>query len=160
MAASSPFFEKILQKSKHPHPLIYLRGFQSKNMVSILDFLYFGEANVFQEDLDSFLAIAEEIQLKGLTGQTPSDLVKEQGDAPFSEPIDKNHAILMKPTTRRQDVIPNINVQSKTSSALAIPNHSRPDLQALDENTKAMMEKGLNMILNGNKNGKPQQTIS
>ena len=27
LAASSPFFEKILQKSKHPHPLIYLNGF-------------------------------------------------------------------------------------------------------------------------------------
>ena len=67
LAASSPFFERILQKSKHPHPLIYLRGFQSKDFLSILDFLYFGEANVYQEDLDSFLAIAEEIQLKGLT---------------------------------------------------------------------------------------------
>ena len=63
LASSSPFFQKILQKSKHSHPLIYLRGFQSKDFVCILDFLYFGEANVYQEDLDSFLAIAEEIQL-------------------------------------------------------------------------------------------------
>ena len=78
LAASSPFFEKILQKSKHPHPLIYLKGFQSKDFVSIMDFLYFGEANVFQEDLDSFLAIAEDIQLKGLTGQTSGDLIEEQ----------------------------------------------------------------------------------
>ena len=71
LASSSPFFEKILQKSKHLHPLIYLRGFQSKDFASILDFLYSGEANVYQEDLDSFLAIAEEFKLKGLTGQTP-----------------------------------------------------------------------------------------
>ena len=63
LASSSPFFQKILKNSKHPHPLIYLRGFQSKDFVCILDFLYFGEANVYQEDLDSFLAIAEEIQL-------------------------------------------------------------------------------------------------
>ena len=67
LACSSPFFEKILQKNKHPHPLIYLKGFHSRDFLPILDFLYFGEANVFQEDLDSFLAIAEEIQLKGLT---------------------------------------------------------------------------------------------
>ena len=26
LAASSPIFEEILQKSKHPHPMIYLRG--------------------------------------------------------------------------------------------------------------------------------------
>ena len=59
MASSSPFFEKILQKSKHPHPLICLRGFQSKGFAPILDFLYFG--HIYQENLDSFLAIAEEI---------------------------------------------------------------------------------------------------
>ena len=46
LASSSPFFDKILQKNKHPHPLLYLKGFQSKDFTSILDFLYFGEANV------------------------------------------------------------------------------------------------------------------
>ena len=160
LSSLSPFFRKILQKNKHPHPLIYLKGFQSKDFVSILDFLYSGEANVYQEDLDSFLAIAEEIQLKGLTGQTPSDLVEDQGDAPYSEPIHQSHVIPKKPTTRRQDVIPNVDVQSKTSSTLAIPNHSRTDLQALDEKIKSMMEKGLNMIPRGNKHGKPAQEIS
>ena len=58
LASSSPFFEKMLQKSKHPHPLIYLKGFQSKDFASILDFLYLGQANIYQENLDSFLAIA------------------------------------------------------------------------------------------------------
>ena len=64
-SSSSPLFEKILKKSKHPHPLIYLRGFHSKDFASILDFLYLGQANVYQGDLDFFLAIAQEIELKG-----------------------------------------------------------------------------------------------
>ena len=59
MAASSPFFEQILQKSKHPHPLIYLRGYQSKIFAYLLDFLYSGEAKICEEELDIFLAIAE-----------------------------------------------------------------------------------------------------
>ena len=78
LASSSPFFEKIFQKSKHPHPLIYLKGFWSKDFASILDFLYFGEANIFQEDLDSFLTIADKIKLKGFTGQTSNNVL--QGD--------------------------------------------------------------------------------
>ena len=90
LACSSPLFEKILQNSKLPHSVIYLRGFQSKDFVSILDFLYFGEANVFQEDLDSFLAITEEIQLKGLTDQTSKDLIHEQGEFLHPEPIQKD----------------------------------------------------------------------
>ena len=34
--------------------------------MAVIDFLYLGEANVFQEELDSFLALAEELQLKVL----------------------------------------------------------------------------------------------
>ena len=91
LAASSPFFEKILQKSKHPHPLIYLRGFQSKDFASILDFLYSGEANVYQEDLDSLLAIAHEIKLKGLTGRTSSELLDEHEMPGHFEPAKMNN---------------------------------------------------------------------
>ena len=78
LAASSPFFERILQRNKHPHPLIYLRGFRSDEFEAILDFLYFGETNVYQENLDSSLVIAEELKLKGLTSQTNDDVLQEK----------------------------------------------------------------------------------
>ena len=67
LAASSPFFQKLLGRNKHPHPLIYMRGMKSEDLLAIVDFLYRGEANVFQENLDSFLAVAEELQLKFLS---------------------------------------------------------------------------------------------
>ena len=77
LVSSSPFFEKILQQSKHSGPLIYLKGVLSKYFASILNFIYFGEANVYQEDLDSLLAIAHQTKLKGLPGQTSSELLDE-----------------------------------------------------------------------------------
>ena len=67
LATSSPFFQKLLKMNKHAHPLIYMRGVKSNDLLSIVDFLYCGKANVYQENLDSFLAIAGELQLKGLT---------------------------------------------------------------------------------------------
>ena len=70
LAASSPFFKKLLERNKHVHPLIYMRGLKSEDLLAIIDFLYCGEANVFQENLDSFLSIAKELQLKGSMGQT------------------------------------------------------------------------------------------
>ena len=73
LAASSPFFQKLLQNAKHPNPLIYMRGVKFEDLLAIIDFLYFGETNVFQENLDSFLSIAEELQLKGLMGKTGRD---------------------------------------------------------------------------------------
>ena len=135
--------------------MIYLKGFHSKDFLSIIDFLYFGEANVIQDDLDSFLAIAEEIQLKGLTGQTSSDLIEEQEKTQSFEPILESKDFLKKSTINREDV------QSKTSMDLAIPNQPRRDLQALDEKVKSMMEKSLNMIPDGKRpNGMPKQSKS
>ena len=70
LVASSPFFHNLLKLNKHTHPLIYMRGIKSEDLDAIMDFLYCGEAKVFQGNLDSFLAIAEELQLNGLMGQT------------------------------------------------------------------------------------------
>ena len=87
LAACSPFFQNLLKRNKHPRPLIYMRGVQSLDLLAIIDFLYYGEANVYQENLDSFLAIAEELKLKGLTGQKSSDTLKE--DLANAETVNK-----------------------------------------------------------------------
>ena len=62
LATSSPFFQNILIRNKHEHPLIYMRGMKSDNLVAILDFMFHGEANIYQENLDTFLGIAEELK--------------------------------------------------------------------------------------------------
>ena len=77
LVSSSPFFKNLLQRNKHPHPLIFMRDLKSKDLVAMIDFLYHGEANVFQENLDSFLAIAEELQLKGLHGNQTEAVPEE-----------------------------------------------------------------------------------
>ena len=68
LAASSPFFHNILKRNKHVHSLIYMRGLKFEDLLAIVDFLYYGEANNYQENLDTFLTIAEEFDLKGLNG--------------------------------------------------------------------------------------------
>ena len=69
----------ILKLNKHPNPLIYLKGFKAKDLQSILDFMYYGSTEVFQENLETFLSVAEEIELKGLTRN------KEQNEIPESK---------------------------------------------------------------------------
>ena len=76
LAASSPFFKKLLERNKHVHPLFYMRGLKSEDLLAIIDFLYCGEANVFQENLDSFLSIAEELQLKGKLVKNEMQLIQ------------------------------------------------------------------------------------
>ena len=54
--------------------MIYMRGLKAKDLVAIVDFIYHGEASIYQEDLDGFLALAEELQLNGLAGSDVQNL--------------------------------------------------------------------------------------
>ena len=66
LAACSPFFQHILEKNVHPHPLLYLKGIKSQHLLSIIDFVYTGEVTVLHGQLDEFLETARELKLKGL----------------------------------------------------------------------------------------------
>ena len=81
LAACSPFFRNVLKRNPHQHPLLYLKGVKYKELVCVLNFMYQGEVNVAQEELNSFLAVAEDLRVKGLTQGNSS------GDSkPKSEP--------------------------------------------------------------------------
>ena len=67
LSACSTFFRALLQCNPHQHPLIYLRGVRTTDLQNILDFMYHGEVNVAQDELNSFLAVAEDLKIKGLT---------------------------------------------------------------------------------------------
>ena len=43
ISASSPFFKN----NKHSLPLIYMKGIKANALVSVLDFVYYGEVNIF-----------------------------------------------------------------------------------------------------------------
>ena len=68
LAACSPFFNTVLKKNQQSNPIIYMRGLKAKDLTAVVDFIYHGESNIYQKDLDGFLALAEELQLKGLAG--------------------------------------------------------------------------------------------
>ena len=67
IAACSPFFKQILKRNPHQHPLLYLKGVVYDNLLSVLHFMYRGEVSIAQDQLNSFLAVAEDLQVKGLT---------------------------------------------------------------------------------------------
>ena len=68
ISSASPYFRNILKKNKHSHPLIFLRGLKSKYLEYVVDYIYKGEVEILETDLNDFLCIAEEMELKGLAG--------------------------------------------------------------------------------------------
>jgi len=47
--------------------VVYLRGVASQDLQNIVSFMYDGEVSIAQDQLNSFLAAAEDLQVKGLT---------------------------------------------------------------------------------------------
>ena len=144
LAMSSPYFQNLLKRNKHPHPLIYMRGVKSEDLLAIIDFLYFGEANVTQENLDSFLAIAEELQLKGLMGNVSG--VEAEMSTEFSLNQKKNKIkssvsqfSRVSHNNSNEDIL-NINKNNRT---VALTSYISGNIQELDEKCNSMMEKTL-----------------
>ena len=67
LSSASPVFHDLLKNNPHSSPLIYMRGIKTEELQAIVDFVYCGQASVDQKDLAAFLALAAELQLKGLT---------------------------------------------------------------------------------------------
>ena len=157
LASSSPFFQTLLIRNRHPHPLIYMRGVKSDDLLAIVDFLYCGEANVNQENLDSFLAIAEELQLKGLMGKANGDEVIETETVKMPFPKKANQ-IHKKVTNISKD--PGLFQTSSSEKILskefdefdrkvALTSYFSGDFPELDEKCHSMMEKTSNKHTNG-----------
>ena len=66
LSSSSQYFKNILKTNKHSHPLLCLTGFTSMDLKNVLDYVYEGEVQIFQRDIDKFLDIAQRLKIEGL----------------------------------------------------------------------------------------------
>ena len=64
LGACSTFFKNVLRRTNHHHPMLYLKGVAGKDLQGILNFIYCGETKVAEEELNAFLSVAEELQVK------------------------------------------------------------------------------------------------
>ena len=148
LVASSPFFLNILKRNKHPYPLVYMRGVRSENLMAMVDFFYHGEANVHQGNLDSFLVLAEELQLKGLRGnqtdrEEEKDVSEEQEATQRLQQRSHNSRSASKKNILSKNVSPEneLVVARESEKALALVNDktNTTDIQSLDQLVKSMM---------------------
>ena len=67
LSAFSSVFEKIIDDNPTQHPVIYLRGIQSPELVSLLQFLYQGETTVNQNRMEEFAKVAKDLNVEKIT---------------------------------------------------------------------------------------------
>jgi len=130
LSACSPFFRTVLKRNKHEHPLLYLKGVKYIDLVAVLNFMYHGEVNVAQEELNSFLAVAEELKVKGLT-QNGSD--KSTGR---TDPISSSKQRPREPPER----IDSISKRPRQSPQYPTPSHQpKPSFQQDDDDIQEVL---------------------
>ena len=71
LAASSEFFKNILRTADHTKPMIYLSGINQRELTHIMEYIYEGELNIYQNELDAFLDVAQKLKIQGLVGNGP-----------------------------------------------------------------------------------------
>ena len=117
LSAASPFFRQIFTQNPHNHPLLYLRGTSRKIIQSLLNYIYSGETSVKQDELATFMSLAESLKVHGLAGEF-SEKVEEdrkepiQNEIRYSDVIEKEEKIF---ESRTNTSFENPITSSKTS---------------------------------------------
>ena len=145
LSSSSPFFGNILRRTSHPHPLIYLRGVKSSDLTTLLDFVYVGEATVDQENFESFLTLAHELELTGLTNAAEEMTLQSSGSEDYAQnmnALESNAPLLASNCSRATPARPHSFDYNEDVTAKAVDNsykNTKVDLEDLDEQINSMI---------------------
>ena len=133
LSACSPVFKKLLKAHPHPQPLIYVKGMKSSSLIAIINFLYFGQIDILHEELDNFLGLAEELQLKGFDGvfdETSQDRMPPYNEAEKMTNMNEKKVI-------PEWTMPNAEAESKTKVCEGLTMKTG---SGIEPNTRARIE--------------------
>jgi len=114
LSASSSFFKSILKRNSHSHPLIYLSGVNSGNLSNLLDFIYQGEVELREDQVESFLSVSQKLRIEGLVHDTNN--VKTESSNNFASRIQTNN-----PPEAKLETMPRIKKTKNPSEAKQEP---------------------------------------
>jgi len=106
LSACSDWFKAVFRAlpAVTQHPVIVLWEATARDMALLLDFMYNGEVNVKQENLNSFLALAEKLSVRGLTqGQGGGGGGGEKERDRHKEPVKQQAPVHSSTPLRRQE---------------------------------------------------------
>ena len=85
LASGCTFFKKLLVEEISKNPLIFLRGIEASLLNPLLNFLYTGRAEVNEDLITQFVALAEDLGVEGLAKTSPA-----QNEDPIHTTVEEN----------------------------------------------------------------------
>ena len=83
LSSSSPILRQILVGNLHKYPLIYFRKVKFSCLQSLIQFIYLGQVEVMQTELQDFINLAKELEIEGLNND-PQDISNDTDLKPSS----------------------------------------------------------------------------
>ena len=157
LSASSSFFKSILKSNQHSHPLLYLHGIDSSNLEFILDYIYQGEVQIHQNQLDPFLVAAKILSISGLITMECTDEVKEEEHAFNTSTIAESDFMGEEITDSTNKVIQALD--DKPRNIRSYPLYLQDGLE-IQQKIKHMIEKSLDGSFNCSVCGKTGKDYS
>ena len=77
LSSCSEYFKNVFLNNKkyfQSNAMICMEGLNQTDLNNILDYIYHGEVQIYQHELDRFLGIAERLKLEGLIGGEEEDV--------------------------------------------------------------------------------------
>ncbi|XP_063893804.1 uncharacterized protein LOC110377185 isoform X3 [Helicoverpa armigera] len=124
LSVCSPYFQEMFKMNPTQHPIVFLKDVSHSALRDLLQFMYQGEVNVKQEELASFISTAEQLQVKGLTGNQNEESSTPSKPKPTSRPGPRS-------SQQRQSVMTKLetDLDSKPSSTpVAVKRPNRPSI--------------------------------
>ncbi|XP_043684803.1 longitudinals lacking protein, isoforms H/M/V-like isoform X1 [Vespula pensylvanica] len=107
LSACSSYFQSLFTVNPCQHPIVILKDVKFSDLKIMVDFMYYGEVNISQDQLPSIIKTAESLKIKGLAEMHTASLTKwpssssEQGAADRGESCSPSPSPL-SPSFRRK----------------------------------------------------------
>jgi len=135
LASSSEYFKMVFSNNKkyfQSHALICLEGLNQSDLNNILDYIYHGELQIYQQNLDRFLGIAKRFKLEGLI-KTEEQMVEDFEDADITENIPEEKVLTLQNNCVSNSEKKIIKEGKKEKSVMTVQSLDGQILEELDQ---------------------------
>ena len=137
LSACSEYFRTIFKNNKHPNPMLCLYGINHQDLYNVMDYIYNGEVQIYQGDLDRFLTIAQQLRLEGLLSNDNNEETKNVTVEDEQE-IKKEEIKSRRISVRERQIVREANEYKDTLIAISI---NQEEIGNLNEKLNENMEK-------------------
>lgn len=86
LSACSPYFESVFKDNPCKHPVLIFREIKQREMSTLLEYMYRGEVDVLDSELQPLIQVATDLQIRGLAYGCQTETTVASGKGPSAKP--------------------------------------------------------------------------